>query len=36
MGINMRNCVDSTQDRDYWRDLVNAASNLMELVTFNN
>ena len=23
MGINMRNWVDSAQDRDYWRALVN-------------
>ena len=28
MGINVRNWVDSTQDRDYWRSLVNAALNL--------
>ena len=28
MSINTRNWVDSTQDRDYWRDLVNAALNL--------
>jgi hypothetical protein len=28
MGINTSNWVDSTQDRDYWRDLVNAALNL--------
>ena len=26
--INTRNCVDSDQDRDYWRGLVNAALNL--------
>ena len=25
IGINMRNWVDSTEDRDYWRALVNAA-----------
>ena len=28
MGINMRNWVDSVQDRSYWRALVNAALNL--------
>ena len=28
MGINTRNRVDSTQDRNYWKDLVNAALNL--------
>ena len=28
MGVNMRNWVDSAQDRDYWRDLVNVALNL--------
>ena len=26
--INMKNWVDSVQDRDYWRPLVNAAFNL--------
>ena len=25
MGINTRNWVDSDQDRDYWRTIVNAA-----------
>ena len=28
IGINSRNWVDSTQDRNYWRALVNAALNL--------
>ena len=27
IGISARNWVDSTQDRDYWRDLVNGALN---------
>ena len=27
IGINTRNWVDSTQDRDYWRTLVNAEMN---------
>jgi hypothetical protein len=26
--INVRNCVDSGPDRDYWRALLNAALNL--------
>ena len=28
IGINAGNWVDSAQDRNYWRDLVNAALNL--------
>ena len=28
IGINTRNWVDSAQDRDYWRALVNSALNL--------
>ena len=28
IGINSRNWVDSAQDKDYWRALVNAAFNL--------
>jgi hypothetical protein len=27
IGINMRNWVDSAQNRDYWRDLKNVALN---------
>ena len=29
IGINTRNWVDSAQNRDYWRVLVNAALNLL-------
>jgi hypothetical protein len=28
MGVNTRNWVDFSQDRDYWRALVNSALNL--------
>jgi len=28
IGVTMRNWVDSAQDRDYWRTLVNASLNL--------
>ena len=28
MGINARNWVDSAQDRNYWKSLVNSALNL--------
>jgi hypothetical protein len=31
IGINMRNWIDSAQDRDYWIALVNAALNLRVL-----
>jgi hypothetical protein len=29
IGINTRNWVDSAQDRDYWRALLNSALNLL-------
>ena len=29
IGIITRNWIDSAQDRDYWRDLVNAALNIL-------
>ena len=32
IGVNKRNWVNSAQDRDYWRALVNAALNLWEIV----
>jgi hypothetical protein len=28
IGTNAGNCIDSAQDRNYWRALVNAALNL--------
>ena len=28
IGISMRNWIDSAQDRDYWRALVNVSLNL--------
>ena len=39
VGINVRNWIDSAQDRDYWRAIVTAALSLrvpleMELVNF--
>ena len=41
IGIYTRNWVDSAEDRDYWRPLVNAAMNLrvpkvIELVSLEN
>ena len=32
IGINMRNWIDSTQDIDYWRTLVNAELGLRVLL----
>ena len=29
IGVNTRNWVDSTQDKDFWRALVNASVNLL-------
>ena len=29
IGINTRNWVDSAQDKDYWRSIVNATLNLL-------
>ena len=34
IGINMRNWVDSVQDTDYWRVLVNVALNIRFNVVF--
>ena len=39
MGINAGNWVDSTQDRNYWKALVNVALNLLsilQLILFTN
>ena len=33
LGVNTRNCVDSVQNRDYCRALVNAALNLWKSVS---
>ena len=30
IGVNTRNWIDSAQDRNYWRALVNAALNLRD------
>ena len=32
IGINTRNWVDSAEDRDFWRALVNAALNLLVIL----
>ena len=34
IGINRRNWVDSSQNRDYWRALVNAAMELVDHIPF--
>ena len=34
IGVNVRSWIDSAQDRDYWRALVNAAFRFVELYTF--
>jgi hypothetical protein len=29
IGVNVRSCIDSVQDRNYWRTLVNLVLNLI-------
>ena len=41
MGVNTRNVIDSAQDVDYWRSLVNAtldlrASQVIQLIQWNS